>query len=108
MSELAQLVIAGDRRALAPAITMAASTRSDHRADAEALLAEVLPHVGGAVRVGISGAPGAGKSTFIEALGMHLVGGDCQEGDHRVAVLAVHPSSSRSGGSILGDKTRME
>jgi LAO/AO transport system kinase len=103
MSELAQLVIAGDRRALARAITLAESTRADHRAEAEALLAEVLPHVGGAVRVGISGAPGAGKSTFIEALGTHLVAHD-----HRVAVLAVDPSSTRSGGSILGDKTRME
>jgi LAO/AO transport system kinase len=103
MSELAQQVIAGDRRALARAITLAESTRADHRADAEALLAEVLPQSGGAVRVGISGAPGAGKSTFIEALGTHLVAHD-----HRVAVLAVDPSSTRSGGSILGDKTRME
>src|SRR3954470_9957999 len=103
MSELAQLVVAGDRRALARAITMAESTRADHRAEAEALLAEVLPRVGNSVRVGISGAPGAGKSTFIEALGGHLV-----EHDHRVAVLAVDPSSTRSGGSILGDKTRME
>jgi LAO/AO transport system kinase len=103
MSELANLVVDGDRRALARAITLVESTRADHRAEAEALLAEILPHVGGAVRVGISGAPGAGKSTFIEALGLHLV-----EGDHRVAVLAVDPSSTRTGGSILGDKTRME
>ena len=103
MSELANQLIAGDRRALARAITLAESTRADHRTEAEALLAEVLPHVGGAVRVGISGAPGAGKSTFIEALGLHLV-----DRDQRVAVLAVDPSSSRSGGSILGDKTRME
>jgi LAO/AO transport system kinase len=103
MSELASQVIAGDRRALARAITLVESTRPDHRAEAEALLAEVLPHVGGSVRVGISGAPGAGKSTFIEALGGHLV-----EHDRRVAVLAVDPSSTRSGGSILGDKTRME
>ena len=103
MSELARQVIDGDRRALARAITLVESTRADHRADAEALLAEVLPHAGDAVRVGISGAPGAGKSTFIEALGTHLV-----EHDHRVAVLAVDPSSTRSGGSILGDKTRME
>jgi LAO/AO transport system kinase len=103
VSELARQVIDGDRRALARAITLVESTRADHRADAEALLAEVLPHSGGAVRVGISGAPGAGKSTFIEALGTHLVGRD-----HRVAVLAVDPSSTRSGGSILGDKTRME
>ena len=93
----------GDRRALARAITLVESTRADHRDEAEALLAEVLPHTGDAVRVGISGAPGAGKSTFIEALGLHLV-----EQGHRVAVLAVDPSSTRSGGSILGDKTRME
>jgi LAO/AO transport system kinase len=103
VSELARQVVDGDRRALARAITLVESTRADHRAEAEALLAEVLPVVGGAVRVGISGAPGAGKSTFIEALGTHLV-----EHDHRVAVLAVDPSSTRSGGSILGDKTRME
>jgi len=103
MSELARQVVDGDRRALARAITLVESTRPDHRVEAEALLAEVLPHVGGATRVGISGAPGAGKSTFIEALGTHLVADD-----HRVAVLAVDPSSTRSGGSILGDKTRME
>jgi LAO/AO transport system kinase len=103
MSELAQQVVDGDRRALARAITLVESTRADHRAEAEALLAEVLPRSGGAVRVGISGAPGSGKSTFIEALGSYLVAHD-----HRVAVLAVDPSSTRSGGSILGDKTRME
>jgi GTPase len=103
VSELARQVIEGDRRALARAITLVESTRADHRADAEALLAEVLPHAGTAIRVGISGAPGAGKSTFIEALGGHLVANG-----HRVAVLAVDPSSTRSGGSILGDKTRME
>jgi LAO/AO transport system kinase len=107
VSELARQVVDGDRRALARAITLVESTRADHRADAEALLAEVLPHTGGAVRVGISGSPGAGKSTFIEALGTHLVDGHAH-GDHRVAVLAVDPSSTRSGGSILGDKTRME
>jgi LAO/AO transport system kinase len=103
MSELAQQVIAGDRRALARAITLVESTRADHRTEAEALLAEVLQHSGGSIRVGISGAPGAGKSTFIEALGGFLV-----EQEHQVAVLAVDPSSTRSGGSILGDKTRME
>ena len=103
MSELAQQVIDGDRRALARAITLVESTRADHRTEAEALLAEVLPHSGSSIRVGISGAPGAGKSTFIEALGGFLV-----EQEHRVAVLAVDPSSTRSGGSILGDKTRME
>jgi len=103
VSEVARQVVDGDRRALARAITLVESTRADHRADAEALLAEVLPNVGGAVRVGISGAPGAGKSTFIEALGIDLIARG-----HRVAVLAVDPSSTRSGGSILGDKTRME
>jgi LAO/AO transport system kinase len=101
--ELARQLVDGDRRALARAITLVESTRPDHRDDAEALLAEILPETGRSIRVGISGAPGAGKSTFIEAFGIHVV-----EQDHRVAVLAVDPSSSRSGGSILGDKTRME
>jgi LAO/AO transport system kinase len=100
---LARDLIDGDRRALARAITLVESTRDDHRAEAEQLLADVLPHSGDATRLGISGAPGAGKSTFIEALGLHVI-----ERGHRVAVLAVDPSSSRSGGSILGDKTRME
>jgi LAO/AO transport system kinase len=100
---LAQQVIGGDRRALARAITLVESTRNDHRKDAERLLVDVLPHTGSGIRVGISGAPGVGKSTFIEALGLFLV-----ERGHRVAVLAVDPSSTRSGGSILGDKTRME
>ncbi|MDQ1509367.1 MAG: GTPase [Actinomycetota bacterium] len=101
--DLADAVRAGDRRALARAITLVESTRADHRADAVALLDAILPATGTATRAGISGAPGAGKSTFIEALGMHLV-----DAGHRVAVLAVDPSSARSGGSILGDKTRME
>ena len=96
-------VRAGDRRALAKAITLAESTRADHQALAQAVMAAVLPATGQAIRMGISGAPGAGKSTFIEALGLHLVG----QG-HRIAVLAVDPSSSVSGGSILGDKTRRE
>jgi LAO/AO transport system kinase len=100
---LAQRVVEGDRRALAQAITLVESSRPDHREEADALLADVLPHTGESVRVGISGSPGAGKSTFIEALGLHVV-----EHGHRVAVLAVDPSSTRSGGSILGDKTRME
>jgi len=103
VSELSRQLVDGDRRVLARAITLAESTRADHRADAEQLLAEILPHSGKAVRVGISGSPGAGKSTFIEAFGMHVV-----ELGHRVAVLAVDPSSARTGGSILGDKTRME
>jgi LAO/AO transport system kinase len=101
--DLADAVRAGDRRALARAITLVESTRADHRADAVALLDAILPATGAATRVGISGAPGAGKSTFIETLGMNLV-----NAGHRVAVLAVDPSSARSGGSILGDKTRME
>jgi LAO/AO transport system kinase len=102
VSELAEQIVAGDRRALARAITIVESTRPDHREEAAALLTEVLPHTGGAIRIGISGAPGSGKSTFIEAFGLHLV-----EHGHRVAVLAVDPSSTRTGGSILGDKTRM-
>lgn len=93
----------GDRRALARAITLIESTRGADRAMAEALLTELLPHTGKAIRIGISGAPGAGKSTFIEALGAHLTAKG-----KRVAVLAVDPSSHLSGGSILGDKTRME
>jgi LAO/AO transport system kinase len=102
VSELAQQVLDGDRRALARAITTVESTRADHRDEAAALLTEVLPHTGGAIRIGISGAPGSGKSTFIEAFGLRLI-----EREHRVAVLAVDPSSTRTGGSILGDKTRM-
>ena len=93
----------GDRRALAQAITLIESTRSDHRADAEVLLDGLLPHAGKAIRIGISGAPGVGKSTFIETFGLHVI-----EHGHRLAVLAVDPSSTRGGGSILGDKTRME
>lgn len=95
--------LAVQRRAMAKAITLLESTRPDHRLQADALLTGLLPHSGGAFRLGISGVPGVGKSTFIEALGLYLIG----QG-HRVAVLAVDPSSSVSGGSILGDKTRME
>lgn len=91
------------RRTIAKAITLLESTRADHRAQADELLTELLPHAGQSLRLGISGVPGVGKSTFIEALGLHLIA----QG-HRVAVLAVDPSSSVSGGSILGDKTRME
>jgi LAO/AO transport system kinase len=91
------------RRAIAKAITLLESTRADHRQRADALLDALLPHAGGAFRLGISGVPGVGKSTFIEALGLWLIARG-----HRVAVLAVDPSSSVSGGSILGDKTRME
>ena len=91
------------RRAMAKAITLLESTREDHRVRADALLDALLPHSGQAFRLGISGVPGVGKSTFIEALGLWLIAHG-----HRVAVLAVDPSSSVSGGSILGDKTRME
>jgi LAO/AO transport system kinase len=100
---LATLVLQGDRRALARAITLVESQRDAHRSDAIELLHALTPHAGSATRVGISGVPGAGKSTFIEALGGHIV-----DQGHRVAVLAVDPSSAVSGGSILGDKTRME
>ena len=91
------------RRAMAKSITLLESTRPDHRAQADELLTAMLPHTGNSFRLGISGVPGVGKSTFIEALGLYLIG----QG-HRVAVLAVDPSSTVSGGSILGDKTRME
>ena len=91
------------RRGIAKAITLLESTRADHREQADGLLTALLPHTGKSFRLGISGVPGVGKSTFIEALGLHLIA----QG-HRVAVLAVDPSSSVSGGSILGDKTRME
>jgi LAO/AO transport system kinase len=91
------------RRAIAKAITLLESTRADHRERGDALLNALLPATGGALRLGISGVPGVGKSTFIEALGLFLIARG-----HRVAVLAVDPSSSVSGGSILGDKTRME
>ena len=96
-------VLAGRRRALAKAITLIESTRADHQQRAQQVLNTLLPQTGGAIRIGISGVPGAGKSTFIEALGVWLI-----EQGKKLAVLAVDPSSSVSGGSILGDKTRME
>jgi len=96
-------VLAGERRAIAKAITLLESTRSDHRHRADALLNSLLPRTGRALRLGISGVPGVGKSTFIESFGLFLIA----QG-HKVAVLAVDPSSGVSGGSILGDKTRME
>ncbi len=101
--DLANGIVNGDRRALARAITLVESSRADHRASTEALLARLARAGRQALRIGMSGTPGVGKSTFIEAFGMMLV----EEG-LRVAVLAVDPSSARSGGSILGDKTRME
>ena len=107
MNHLLDHILGGNaaqqRRAMAKAITLLESTRTDHRAQADELLTAMLPHTGKALRLGISGVPGVGKSTFIEALGLYLIGLG-----HRVAVLAVDPSSSVSGGSILGDKTRME
>ena len=102
-TELARRLREGDRRALARSITLVESTRADRRAEAAALLDAVLPATGNAVRVGVSGTPGSGKSTLIDALGSYLTAAG-----HRVAVLAVDPSSARSGGSIMGDKTRME
>jgi LAO/AO transport system kinase len=106
-SALVDSVLHGDaavqRRAIAKAITLLESTRADHRAQADELLTALLPHTGKAFRLGISGVPGVGKSTFIEVLGLYLIA----QG-HRVAVLTIDPSSTVSGGSILGDKTRME
>lgn len=99
---LAEAVLAGDRRALARGITLVESTRPDHREQAEELLRILLPHAGRAVRLGVSGTPGVGKSTLIEALGLLVLARG-----RRLAVLAIDPSSSRTGGSILGDKTRM-
>ncbi|MET9417830.1 methylmalonyl Co-A mutase-associated GTPase MeaB [Streptomyces klenkii] len=96
-------VLDGKRAVVARAITLVESTRADHRALAQRMLTELLPHAGAARRIGITGVPGVGKSTFIDAFGTMLTGLG-----HRVAVLAVDPSSSRTGGSILGDKTRME
>ncbi|MBI2772371.1 MAG: methylmalonyl Co-A mutase-associated GTPase MeaB [Burkholderiales bacterium] len=104
---LAQDVVAGgpavQRRGIAKAITLLESTREDHRGEADDMLTALLPHTGKSFRLGISGVPGVGKSTFIEALGLYLIGLG-----HRVAVLTIDPSSTVSGGSILGDKTRME
>jgi LAO/AO transport system kinase len=101
--QLLEGVLAAQPRALAKTITLVESTRTDHQRRAQALLQALLPHAGQAIRIGISGAPGVGKSTFVEALGLHAI-----EAGRRVAVLAVDPSSALTGGSILGDKTRME
>lgn len=101
--QLVDGVLAKQRRALAKTITLIESTRDDHQQRARQVMGALLPHTGKAIRVGISGVPGAGKSTFIEALGNYLI-----DQGHKLAVLAVDPSSSVSGGSILGDKTRME
>ena len=96
-------LLTGNRRALAKAITLVESKLDRHRAQAQGILEQVLPHSGNSIRVGITGVPGVGKSTFIEAFGLYLI-----EQGKRVAVLAVDPSSPLAGGSILGDKTRME
>lgn len=102
MTELAERLVSGDRAALARAITLVESTRADHQAEARTLLTQVMDRTGGAVRIGLTGVPGVGKSTLIEAFGTHLTALG-----HKVAVLAVDPSSTRTKGSILGDKTRM-
>jgi LAO/AO transport system kinase len=102
VAALAEAIRSGDRAALSRAITLVESTRADHRDQAQRLLLELMPDAGKSLHVGITGVPGVGKSTTIEALGMYLI-----EQGHRVAVLAVDPSSTRTGGSILGDKTRM-
>ena len=102
-SDLAEKIIARDRRALSRAITLVESRREDHRAQATDLLDQLRGQSGQAIRIGLSGTPGVGKSTFIESFGMMLI-----DQGLRVAVLAVDPSSARSGGSILGDKTRMD
>lgn len=96
-------LIKGDRRSLAKAITLIESTRREDQAEAQKLLEKVLPHSGKSFRLGVTGVPGVGKSTFIESFGQHLI-----DHGHKVAVLAIDPSSPVSGGSILGDKTRME
>src|SRR5262249_17781037 len=95
-------IIKGDRAALARAITLIESTREDHQREAEHLLAKLLPRTGNSIRIGITGVPGVGKSTFIEAFGLHVI-----DQGHKVAVLGGDPSSAKTGGSILGDKTRM-
>jgi LAO/AO transport system kinase len=102
IASLARDLRAGQRAALARAITLVESRRADHQAAGRELVQALLPHTGHAIRVGITGSPGVGKSTTIDALGMYLI-----EHGHKVAVLAVDPSSARTGGSILGDKTRM-
>ena len=103
IKELSVGLLKGDRRALARAITLVESARADHRVQAQSLIADMLPRTGNSMRIGISGTPGVGKSTFIEVFGKHLTAAG-----HKVAVLTIDPSSKRTGGSILGDKTRME
>src|SRR5258708_23324689 len=102
VSDMLDRILAGDRTALAQAITLVESSRPDHSERARELIEACLPHTGNSVRLGITGVPGVGKSTFIEALGMHIIAAP----DERVAVLAIDPSVPLSGGSILGCKTR--
>ncbi|MEH6545926.1 MAG: methylmalonyl Co-A mutase-associated GTPase MeaB [Sneathiella sp.] len=103
IKQITEKLKAGDRRALARAITLVESSRRDHREQARDLITQILPSTGRSVRIGISGTPGVGKSTFIEVFGKFLTAAG-----HKVAVLTIDPSSKRTGGSILGDKTRME
>jgi GTPase len=103
LANMAEKIQKGDRRSLARAITLAESTRDDHQQQAQKLLGVLLPDTGKSIRIGISGTPGVGKSTFIEVFGRFLTAKG-----HKVAVLTIDPSSKRTGGSILGDKTRME
>ena len=103
VSTLTKGVLAGERRALSKAITLIESTRDDHRIQAEKIVDALLPHTGNTIRLGLTGIPGVGKSTLIESFGLYLL-----EHGHRPAILAVDPSSPVTGGSILGDKTRME
>ena len=103
LTPTAEAILSGDRRALAKAITLVESQRETDRDAAQTLLKALLPHTGRSIRIGVTGVPGVGKSTFIETFGQHVI-----EKGHRLAVLAVDPSSPVAGGSILGDKTRME
>ena len=103
LTATAEAILSGNRRALAKAITLVESSRAKDREASQQLLNELLPHTGKSLRLGITGVPGVGKSTFIETFGQQVIA----EG-HKVAVLAVDPSSPKAGGSILGDKTRME
>jgi LAO/AO transport system kinase len=103
VSTLTKGVLAGERRALSKAITLIESTRDEHRAQAEQIIDALMPHTGKTIRLGLTGIPGVGKSTLIESFGLYLL-----EQGHRPAILAVDPSSPVTGGSILGDKTRME
>jgi LAO/AO transport system kinase len=101
-AKLMEQIRHGDRAALARGITLVESTRYDHQQEAQALLTSLLPQTGNSIRIGITGVPGVGKSTFIESFGLHVI-----DQKHKVSVLAIDPSSVRTGGSILGDKTRM-